>query len=212
MRSFFCRKFILVLLLWTTLSPWIMGQQAGTVPGKGLFTMAVFDSSFEKALYKGSLDISKHHLTGLFYLKKVSENSVRVVFSNEMGMTFFDLEIKNDKLIVHSIFPSMNKSSLLKLLRSDFRLLMVPDTTVKKSKQAASDDSGSILFKIKSARGSFYYTYDKLTDRISRIRTSGAIMGKTDLQVTRDSRLQPKKIEIANPVIGLHIQMTFLGN
>ena len=119
MKSSSCTKILLILFLWTGLSPWMMGQK-GSITGQGPYTTAIFDSTFEKALYKGSLDISKHHLTGLFYMKRVSKNSVRILFSNELGINFFDLELTKDELIVHSCFPSLNRTSLLKLLKNDF--------------------------------------------------------------------------------------------
>ena len=82
MKSSLFRSFLMILFLWIGLSPWIIGQPKGTISGQGPYTTAIFDSLFEKALYKGSLDISKHHLSGLFYLKRVSVNSVRIMTSS----------------------------------------------------------------------------------------------------------------------------------
>jgi len=194
------------------LSSWIMGQQKGTLQWHINGKTAVFDSSFEKALFKGSLDISKHHLTGLFFLKRVSGNSVRIVFSNEMGMTFFDFEFKGEDFIVHYCFPSLKRASLLKILKNDFRLLLIPDTTVTRMKPGRSRDPGLLVFRVKSSRGSFQYTVDKDSRKICRIQTSRSIMGRTDLRVQGDKNQHPEKIRLFNPAIGLHINMTFLSN
>lgn len=212
MRSSLFHKCLLILYLLTGFSPWMMGQQKGIMPGQVPYTNAIFDSSFEKGLYKGSLDISKHHLSGLFYLKRVSLNSIRILFSNELGMNFFDLELKGNEFIVHSCFPSLDRASLLKLLEKDFRLLLIPDTTITTMKRGRSKEPELIIFRVKSARGSFHYTYDKNSGKIRRIQTSRSIMGRTDLQVYGDERLQPTKIHISNPTIRLHIRMTFLSN
>ncbi len=212
MRSSLFHKRQMILFFWILLSPWIMGQQKGYVPGQGHYTTAIFDSSFEKALYKGSLDISKHHLSGLFYLKRVSLNSIRILFSNELGMNFFDFEFKGNEFIVHSCFPSLDRTSLLKLLENDFRLLLIPDTTITRMKRGRSRDPGLIILGVKSARGYFHYMYDKDSGKIRRIQTSRSIMGRTDLRVYGYERLQPTKIHISNPTIRLHIRMTFLSN
>ena len=212
MRSSLFHKSLLILFFLILLSPWIMGQQKGYVPGQGTFSNAIFDSTFEKALYKGSLDISKHHLSGLFYLKRVSLNSIRILFSNELGMNFFDFELKGDEFIVHSCFPSLERASLLKLLEKDFRILLIPDTTVTRMKRGRSRDPELIIFSVKSARGSFHYTYNRDSGKIRRIQTSRSIMGRTDLRVYGDERLQPTKIHISNPTIRLYIRMTFLSN
>jgi hypothetical protein len=194
------------------LSPWIMGQHHGFVQGKDNYRTAIFDSSFDKALYKGSLDISKLHLSGLFFLKRVSGNSIRVVFSNELGMTYFDLEFKGDEFIVHSFFPSLNKASFLKILENDFRLLLIPDTTVMWMKRERSREPASLIFTVKSLRGSFHYTYTKDSGKIRRIQTSRSVMSRTDLRVYGEEGIQPAKIHIYNPTIRLHIRMTLLNN
>jgi hypothetical protein len=212
MRNSCFHKPLLIILLWIVLPAWTMGQQRKYQPGQGPYTTAIFDSAFGKALYKGSLDISKHHLSGLFYMKRISENAVRILFSNELGINFFDLELKGDELIVHSCFPSLNRLSLLKLLENDFRLLLVPDTSVTRMKRGRSKDPELLIFGVRSARGSFHYTYDKDSGKIRRIQTSRSVIGRTDLRVYGDEGLQPKKIYITNPTIRLHIRMTFLSN
>jgi len=212
MRNSLLHKSLWILFFWIVLSPWILGQQKGYIPGQGPYTTAIFDSSFERALYKGSMDISKHHLSGLFLLKRISGNSIRIVFSNQMGINFFDFELRGDEFIVHYCFPSLEKKSLLKLLENDFRLLLIPDTTIKKMKPERSGDPGLLIFRVKSARGSSHCTYDKDSGKLRRIETSPSFIRRTDLRVDGDERLQPAKIHISNPVIGLHIRMTFLSN
>jgi hypothetical protein len=202
----------MLLFLWFGVSVRIIGQHKGNVHEHRTCIISIFDSSFQKALYKGSLDISKHHLTGLFYLKRISENSVRIAFSNELGMSYFDLEINNDKLIIHSCFPSLRRTSLLHLIENDFRLLLVPDTTVIKIKHGKSKDPALLVFGVTSARGTFYYTYKKDSGKICRIKSSRAIIGKTDIRVYGYMRLQPVKVHISNPTIHLQIHLTFLSN
>jgi hypothetical protein len=212
MRSSLFHKFQLFLFLWIGLSSWIMGQQKGNVPGQYTYTTSIFDSSFKKALYKGSLDISKHHLSGLFYLKRVSADSFRIAFSSELGMSYFDLEITRDKLIIHSCFPSLKRKSLLHLIENDFRLLLFADTKIRRIKCSRSTDPELFVFRVKSTRGSFIYTCDKNSGKISRIQSSRAIIGKTDLRIYDYGGLLPVKVHISNPTIHLHLHMTFLSN
>jgi hypothetical protein len=212
MRSFLFHKTLLILFFWIVLSQWVMGQQKVYVPGQGPFTTAIFDSTFDRALYKGSLDISKYHLSGLLLFKRTSANSVRIVFSNELGMSFFDFELKGDEFIVHSFNSFLDRAPLLKYLENDFRLLLVPDTTVRSMNPRLSRDRKLLIFGVISARGSFYFTYDKDSGRIRRIQTLRSAMGRTDLRVSGEQRLQPEKINISNPTIHLHIHMTLLPN
>jgi hypothetical protein len=211
MTNSFFPKHLFILLIFAGLSSWVMGQKECCTDGRNRCTASFFDSTFEKALYKGSLDISKHHLTGLFFLKRISENDVRIVFSNEVGMTFFDLEIRNDSLVVHSCFPSLNRRSLLKLLKNDFRLLLIPDKAVRRTNCRMSKDSTLLNCKVKSDRGSFHYFLDKNSGKLQRLKSSNSIMGKTEITVNGLTPSQPKEILISNPTIGLHIRMKLLS-
>jgi len=212
MRDSRSLSLFVVLLLRIGLSFPAECQGTTPVPGTSPVTTDVFDSSFVKALYKGTFDISKNHLGGLFMIKRTAQNSIRILFSNEFGMKIFDFEFRRDTFLVHYCFPSMERKSLLNLLEKDLRLLLVPDLSVKKTKPVKSKDAGLLVLKIRSLRGSFLYSYDKVSGRIRRVQTSGAVFGKTDLQLSGDSGLQPAGISLDNPVIGLHIKMTLLGD
>ena len=210
MRNSLLHRCIFLLILLSGISPLVKGQNNGNSPGQG-YTFSVFDTAFEKALFKGTFDISKHHLSGLFFIKSSSPGEYRIMFSNELGMTFFDLELKGDEFIIHSCFPSLNKPSLMKILEADLRLLLIPLPKTTKMYLAKSANPDQVVFNVRSARSSFRYTWDKSSGRIRRIRTSHATIGKTDLILDGVEGLQPKKIHIANPFIKLHIRMTFLS-
>ena len=212
MQSFLFHRYLLTFLLLSGFSVPGLCQTAGYSPAEGPLSRSIFDSTFEKALYKGTFDISKHHLSGLFFIKRTSSNSIRILFSSELGINFFDLELKGDQFIVHSCFPSLNKNSLLKLLENDFRLLLIPEKNIKRIKRVKSKDPEQMVYRITSSGGSYRYSYDKASGHILRIQTLRAFLGKTDLRVYGDGGLQPRKIHITNPTFRLHIRMTFLSN
>ena len=83
-----------------------------------------FGQGFEKALFTGSLDIKKHHLTGFLLVKKMEDESYRIVFTNQVGMTFFDFEVKQNSFRVVYCFESLNRKALIRIFEKDFRLLL----------------------------------------------------------------------------------------
>lgn len=89
-----------------------------------------FTSHFEKALFKTSLDIGKNHMTGYTLIKKISDSSFRLVFANQIGMTWFDLELMKGKLIKHSVFGPLDKKVLLRILKQDFNALIYTSDAV----------------------------------------------------------------------------------
>lgn len=83
-----------------------------------------FGQGFEKALFTGAVDIKKHHLTGFLLIKKMEDDSYRIVFTNQVGMTFFDFEVKQNSFRVVYCFESLNRKALLRIFEKDFRLLL----------------------------------------------------------------------------------------
>ncbi|MCX6279682.1 MAG: hypothetical protein NT004_16530, partial [Bacteroidetes bacterium] len=80
---------------------------------------------FVNSLFKATLEIKKHRLTGLLLIKRMdsavegisSKGRVyRIVFTNEIGMTFFDLELSRDSGKMISCFASFNKKAFIKIL------------------------------------------------------------------------------------------------
>jgi hypothetical protein len=140
------------------------------------------------------------------------EHTFRIVFTNELGMKFFDLEIGPKESIVHFCYPSLNRKSLLKLLANDFRLLLFPRDPVMRMKELRSGDPSQKRFAVTSRKGSFYYLYDRESGKIIRIRTSRTIMGKTDLLLEYNNSLLPAHIFIFNSTVRLRIRMAALGD
>lgn len=210
MRSSVFHKKLLLILICIILTFGTKGQQAGITAGEHYRT-SVFDS-FEKALYKGSMDISKFHFSGIFLLKKTGNNSVRIVFSSELGMNYYDVELKGNEFVVHSCMPILNKPALLQKLENDFRLLLTPDSTIFIRKRGRSRNRDLAVFSIASARGSFHYTYETGSGRIRRILTSRSAINRTDIRITGYEGGLPGMVIITNPTIRMHIRMTLLNN
>lgn len=92
----------------------------------------------EKQLYRCQFDggflFKKFHLSGLLIFKEMDNvgEQQRVVFANEMGLTFFDFgwQIKadgRDSFTVYSILPKLNKPAVIKTLRKDIELVLLRD-------------------------------------------------------------------------------------
>ena len=77
-----------------------------------------FKPDIRRALYQTSVDVAGHHLSGLLLIKQMPDSATRIVFTNEVGYTFFDFEFtKEGNFIVHSILPKMDKEAVKKTLQ-----------------------------------------------------------------------------------------------
>ena len=130
MKSFFPDKYILSLI--TAL---LLMTACGTLPKEDLQGYPVrsakaeaigspYTGSFEKAMYRTTLDIGKNHLTGYLLIKKTSDSGFRLAFANDIGMTWFDLELVNREMIKHAVFGPLDKKALLRIFATDFDALL----------------------------------------------------------------------------------------
>jgi len=94
---FFASILMLSLAGCVQLKPGKVTRHDAPIPADSV-AFSWFSGNFDKALFRGSLDIRKHHLSGLYLVKKMDSAGYRIVFTNQVGITFFDLGLRNDSL------------------------------------------------------------------------------------------------------------------
>ena len=131
-----------------------------------------FRPAFKSALYSANIDVIGKHLSGVLIIKKMPDSSTRIVFSNEMGLTFFDFEFVNDgSFRVHNIIKQMNKKAVIKTLKKDFELIMMQNLESKTS--YSLKDSSLIYIAYPQTKGTYYYITDaNCTELIKMQRAS----------------------------------------
>src|SRR6186997_3182310 len=131
-----------LLLFFFGCSPVYMQMQTTTGNISGL---AKFKPVFNAVLYKTEVDVVGNHLSGLLLIKKMPDSSTRMVFSNEMGFSFFDFEFAADgQFKVYSITKQMNKRSVIKTLQHDFELILM--NNMNNSTASVKTEDGLIYF------------------------------------------------------------------
>ncbi len=151
-----CLLLISLLAIMQGCSPVHKQMQSET---KDVREIQKFRPVFTVALYKATVDVMDNHLSGLLLIKKMPDSSTRMVFSNEMGLSFFDFEFTaNGNFKVYSIIKKMNKRSVIKTLQHDFELVLMN----KLDNAAASVRSNDRLlyFIFPQDKGYNYYITD----------------------------------------------------
>jgi len=88
-----------------------------------------FRPSITSVIYRTEVDVVGRHLSGLLVIKTMPDSSTRLVFTSEMGLTFFDFSFsRNGQFAVYHIIRQMNKRPVIKTLRNDFALMLWHDT------------------------------------------------------------------------------------
>jgi hypothetical protein len=120
-------------------------------------TMPRLDRS---SLYKASIDVTGHHLSGLLVIKAMPDSSWRAVFTNEAGVTFVDLGFQKDgTYTVHHAIRQLNRRAVLTTLKKDFTLIIgLPFQQVQPSRFTAGE---KVYFGVRQKKESYYFITSK---------------------------------------------------
>ena len=117
---------------------------------------------FETALYRctvnGRFFVKKFHLSGLLFFKNFSDTATRVVFQNEMGITYFDFGWDaKDSFRVNFIIDKMNKPALIKTLKKDFDLLFLKQIDPASQQMLKNKSGQDVALRFRLEKGFAYY-------------------------------------------------------
>lgn len=167
-------------------------------------------------MYRASMEIRNHTLSGILLVKRMDSSAssspadttvnLRTVFMNEVGMTFFDLELTRSGHTVISAFPSLNKKSLFRILDTDLRVLFgwYHDPTPCCYRQAGT---GNRVIRYAPANLRVWESWkygDTLVSIAARSNPADAAL----VRFIQTGNKKPGRIEIQNPVIGLKLTLT----
>jgi len=127
-----------------------------------------FRPAFTVVLYSATVDVAGNHFSGLLLVKKMPDSSTRMVFSNEMGFTFFDFEFGADgHFKVYSIIKKMNKKSVIKTLQHDFELVLM--NRMESTHATVRTSEGLLYFIFPQKKGYNYYITDAGVNELTRM-------------------------------------------
>lgn len=138
-------------------------------------SIVVFKPKFDRSLYKchvnGRFIFKKYHLSGLLLFKQLENGTVRAIFQNEMGLTFFDFEwSESDSFKLNKIIAQLNKPSVVRVLKKDMELLLMKGLDWQKEKVFASGGKEQ-LHRLNIEGGYAYYVLQG--DKLVRIENAG---------------------------------------
>lgn len=130
-----------------------------------------FKPVFMREEYRISADVVGKHISGMLLIKYMTDSSTRIVFTNELGLSFFDFGFSRDNgFVVFHIVPQMNKPALIKTLRKDFELILFRNMDRNKSYNLI--DSSDIYHAFPQKKGVNYYITDEQCSRLIKMQRS----------------------------------------
>ena len=164
--------------------------------GPGYDELMPFPPGFAKALYKARLEVNGREFSGLMMIKSFEDNSYKVAFFSELGLNFFDFELRpienmnHLNLYIHNIYSPLDKTFLLNKFEKYFSMLLGsgPGGDIQKT-YLAKEDVG-IMILMKSYKGKDGYISTNLIEPYKKIVNVGGIFNKNRINIT----LSPKRI------------------
>ena len=177
---------LIILLFAACVSPY---KDLQLHPG-GTTSALQYKPEYQRELYRCVVDgrfvFKKFHLSGLLLFKEL-ETGTRVVFQNEMGLTFFDFEWdKNDSFKINQVMPQLNKPAVLKTLQKDLSLLLMKGLDKNSERRYIQGEEVYHRFTLKNG----YAYYIEKSARLMRVENVGD--HKKVITITLEGKEKPK--------------------
>lgn len=160
------------------------------VGGDGYQELRAFPPDFKKALYRAEMSVNGHEFAGLMMIKSFPDNSFRLAFFNELGMNFFDFELrkvdnKNKlNLYINNIYSPLDKKILLNSLEKYFSMLLSPGLDKGVYKSFLKKDGSKVMIKVNAYKGKDAYLSRNLIEPYTEIINIGSLRGHDKIIIT----------------------------
>ncbi len=183
---------LVVLSLGCSQQPYLhLSKQEDTTP-----CLTKLKPNYTTVLYNAQVNVTGKHLSGLLLFKTMEDSSERVIFTNEMGVTFFDFEFRKDRFKVISCVKQMNKKVVINRLKQDLGLLLIYGYKLGEPEAFKYQSENYYSFVLKNER--VYYVTDTACTRISRIETASKEKKKIIVNMTGNGSGMPDSVYLAH--------------
>jgi hypothetical protein len=160
------------------------------------------------------MGIGQRRLTGLMVIKRMDTTvglqeekpKFRIVFANEIGMTYFDLAVMRDSMKVISCFSSLNRKKFLDMITGDFRLITGLATLTKRGFYR-QNNGGNLVIRGKSARFRVWYEYNTTGDTLTTLSARSNLADPVFIRFGEWKSDGWTKMNLRQPVIGLNLEL-----
>jgi hypothetical protein len=160
----------------------------------------------ETSWYTAGVDVVGRHLSGLLLIKVMPDETKRIVFTNESGVTLFDLGFgTGGTFTVHSIIPQLDKKAVVGLLRDDFSLLL--GLPFKSEKWVAFSTEGEKYIGVAEKKEMHYIISDGNCSALRRLETGSKRKRKLTIALNGNDMRKPDSIVLQHHTFEMKIEL-----
>ena len=159
----------------------------------------------ETTWFNASVDVTDRHISGLLLIKNMPDSSYRVVFTNEVGITFFDFGFRKDgSFELKKILSHLDKRPVINTLKTDFLLLL--GLYFKNDMQSWRHD-GRVYYGVSHKKEIFYFVTDDQCSPVGRFEIGSARKRKVSIEFQGQALSEPEEITIRHYTFDMVINL-----
>ena len=151
---------------------------------------------FTSVIYTAGVNVTGHHLSGLLVFKSMDDTTTRVLFTNEVGVTFFDFEFTSNSFRVVKCIDKMNKKPVINRLRDDIGLLL--QHRLDRDHPEIFIENANAWYRFSRAKEKIYYITDSECKSVQRIETLSGRKKKILVNLTGIRAGMPDSVYLAH--------------
>jgi len=156
--------------------------------------------------YHAGVDVLGNHISGLLFIKNMPDSSIRVVFTSEAGVTFFDFGFVDGNFKVHNIIGQLNKKPVIQTLRKDFELVLgLPFKSASLQSWTMNDE---VFYGVKQKKETAYFITTKDCASLRRLELGSSRKRKVTVLISGQSYPSPEKIELTHHTFNMKINLS----
>lgn len=154
--------------------------------------------------FTASIDVVGKHLSGLLFIKKMDDQSYRVVFTNEIGVEFFDFGFdRSGGFKVYDVIPQLDKKAVINTLRKDFELMLgLPFRGTPEVLQQGDD----FYYRYNQKKEAAYFITDRDCASLQRMELGSSRKRKVTVKLSGESEA-PDSVSIHHHTFGMDIRL-----
>ncbi len=141
------------------------GGTAVAISAPSVVHNSYFSSPETDYLYRTQIEIYGNSLSGILIIKKISDDTHRVVMTTDFGNKMLDFEISGTDFKVNYLVPDLDRKVVKKFLEKDFRILLRQNHPVSTS----FEDKNDHIFSTENLEQKNYLFIDKSGGQLNKI-------------------------------------------
>lgn len=169
----------------------------------------VMPTGLSTSWYDASVDILDKHISGLLLIKVMPDSTTRLVFTNEGGVTYFDMAFDTaGQFKVHYMMKQLNRKQVVQTLKTDFELMLgIP---FQQGALHASTRGNEVFFGVQQKKNMAYFITTPDCASLQRLELGSKRKRLVTEVLSGDDSATPDSIRIQHHTFTMRISLTKL--